>query len=129
MIGTALIEEIRSDEPSNKIWQEAINLSELIKSNYEAVLSATLEALSHARHPDTVAALSTCLIEHLFEYDFSSFDKLEKNIREGDDKSLYALSLCSKFGSSTNRDNVNRWNSVLTEYRGRLESYKMVQGN
>lgn len=123
--GTKLIEKITHGEPSDEIWQQAIALSEGIEKDYETVLQATLLALSFAHHADTVAALSTCLLEHILERNFAAFDIIEERIRGGDDKLLYALSLCWKFGSSKYPENVSRWNALLAKYRQRLTSYQI----
>jgi hypothetical protein len=83
-----------------------------------------LTALSEANHPDTFAALSTCLLEHILEHDFSAFDSLEAAIRGGDNKLLYALSLCAKFGASTDHQNSTRWDALASKYRVRLRVYR-----
>ncbi len=124
MTSNALAELIKTQEPSDAIWQEAISLSELISSQHKAVLDLTLDALSCAHHPDTIAAISTCLIEHILEHDFSAFEKLEQKIRSGDDKVLFALSICSRFGASKVPANVARWDSLLLEYKSRLVAYR-----
>jgi hypothetical protein len=125
MTDARLVERITHGEPSDEIWQQAIALSELIERDYPSVLQATLNALSYARHADTVAALSTCLLEHILERNFAGFDGIEEQVRGGDDKLLYALSLCSKFGVSKHPENASRWDTLLAEFRNRLASYQI----
>ncbi len=125
MIGEALLTAIRK-EPNDGIWQEAILLSENIQTNYQAVLAATMTAVSEANHPDTFAALSTCLLEHILQHDFSAFDSLEAAVRGGDNKALYSLSLCAKFGASTDPQNSSRWDALRNEYRERLRVYRRM---
>jgi hypothetical protein len=124
MSSSRLVEKIEKGEPSDLIWQEAISLSESIRTEYNDVLVGTVEALRHARHPDTIAVLSTCLIEHLLDYDFAGFDTIEDEIRNGNDRLLFALSLSTKFGSSTSAKNSARWDSLLAEYKDRLKSFR-----
>jgi len=107
-------------EPSEAIWKEAIDLSEFIDTQYDMVCEATLMALRKARHQDTIAALATCLLEHLFEHDFSFFDTAEQRILAGDSKLLFALSRCSKFGMATKEVNSRRWDALLLSQQGRL---------
>src|SRR5262245_23914570 len=101
-------------EPSDEIWQEAIRLSESIPVNSEEIFAITMLSLSQATHADTISALSTCLLEHLLEHDFSFFDRIEHRVAEGDDKTLYALSLCAKFGHSSKSENSVRWDALIT---------------
>jgi hypothetical protein len=79
----------------------------------------TMQALAKAQVHDTISALSTCLMEHLLEDDFSCFDDIERRIAEGDDKILYALSLCSKFGMSKITENADRWDRVIEQNEAR----------
>jgi hypothetical protein len=71
MEADALLEAIAAQEPDDKIWQRAIELSEFIQTRYDDVAAATLTAISRARLPDTFAAIATCLLEHLLEHNFS----------------------------------------------------------
>ena len=119
----SLIAEIEAAEPSDTIWQAAIDLSDSIESQFADVFEITLQAISQARHSDTFAALSTCLLEHLLEHDFSAFDTIEAKIRGGDEKVLYALAGCWKFGAAEAPVNAARWNALLTEYETQLLSY------
>jgi hypothetical protein len=121
-----LIEGIKRGEPSDEHWRRAIALSENIGSDFQSVLDDTLGALRYAQHPDTISALSTCLIEHLLEYDFSAFDRLEEAIESGDDKMLYALSLCAKFGASQDEMNSRRWDALLDKFSQRKRAYSQM---
>lgn len=125
----ALAELIKNTEPNDAIWQEAIRLSDSIDSQYEVVFNLTLEALSLSEHTDTIAALSTCLIEHLLEYDFSGFERLEQKIRIGDDKALLAVAMCAKFGASKIPANAARWESLLAEYSPQLAAARERYGD
>jgi hypothetical protein len=129
VIGKSLVDGIKRGEPSDEHWQRAADLSDLIKTNYDDVFSATLRALSYSNHPDTISALSTCLLEHLLEHDFLGFDRVEEQIRQGDDKLLFALSVCSKFGASKEEKNANRWEDLLDEFSGRLSQFRYVLYN
>jgi len=115
---------LMSREPTDEIWQAAIQLSEFIEPDYEQVLEATLTALARANHDDSIAALSTCLLEHLLEHDFAGFDIIEERISQGDDKLLYALSLCSKFGSAQEEANASRWQALLDKHQNRLKRWR-----
>lgn len=69
MIGDELLATIAAGEPNDRIWQEAIELSEYIfrylsLALFNDVAIATFKAVSLAKHPDTFAALATCLLEH-----------------------------------------------------------------
>jgi hypothetical protein len=116
-----LLELIRQ-EPTDEIWQEAIRASESVFRGepLRTVFELTLRALDIAEHDDTIAALSTCLIEHLLEKDFSLFDRIEHQINEGDDKLLYALSLCRKYGLSKVDQNSQRWDLLIQRNWKRL---------
>jgi hypothetical protein len=116
-----LLELIRQ-EPTDEIWQEAIRVSDWVYAGQplKEVFELTLRALDIAKHDDTIDALSTCLIEHLLEKDFSLFDRIEQRINEGDDKLLYALSLCRKYGLSKVDQNSRRWDLLIQRNRKRL---------
>lgn len=85
-------------------------------AHFDDVAIVTFKAVSLAKHPDTFAALATCVLEHLLEYDFSLFDSLERGIRSGDRKLLYTFGLCAKFGLSEEPQNAERWNVLKEEY-------------
>jgi hypothetical protein len=109
-------------EPTNEIWAEAICLSDSIQTEGQKVFRLTMEALARARHKDTIAALSTCLLEHLLQHDFSYFDYMDEKIRGGDDKLLYAFTMCSKFGASKLDVNARRWDALIEANKDRLSS-------
>ena len=114
MIGRALIASIR-EEPTDKIWQESIALNENISDSPNEVWQTIVEALDLTKNGDTIAAIATCLLEHLLEQDFTWFGSVAERVQRGDDKLLYALSVCSKFGESTKAENSSRWNRMLEE--------------
>jgi hypothetical protein len=121
--------ELIGEEPSDEIWQEAIRVSEFIRTQHDEVFQLTMSALAKTEQVDTITALSTCLLEHLLEHDFSCFDYIESRITNGDNKLLYALSLCAKFGLSARAENSSRWDALIEENRNRLsyvrETYKV----
>lgn len=120
MILTIIKELIQKMEPHDDIWQEAIRLSEHIRTDYDEVVSVTLDAISIANRRDTLSALATCLLEHILEWDFSCFSEIERRIITGDDKLLYALSLCARSGTSANPDNSEKWDRLAVENERRL---------
>jgi len=107
-------------EPSEEIWQEAINLAESIDTDADEVFAIISQALSKTRHGDTIAALATCVIEHILERDFAYFDQIEREINKGNGRMLYALASCRKFGESKRDENSRRWDALLAANKARL---------
>jgi hypothetical protein len=111
----ALASLIADGEPSDAIWQASVALSdELFRADQDIngrisfVFEETVSAISAATNPDTFSALATCLLEHLLEVRFSFMDRIERDIRNGNDKLLYALTICSKFGEAKLPQNAER---------------------
>jgi len=121
--GSSLTKIILEREPDASVWQAATALSEQIGQSSGSVCAETFEALASARHEDTISAISTCLLEHLLEHDFSIFDALEKGIRDGNDRWLFALSRCAKFGQSKLSSNSKRWDRLLDDHQVQLRAY------
>jgi hypothetical protein len=111
-------------EPSEEVWQCAIALSESITAEYEAVSRIAFAALDRTNSEDTITAIATCLMEHLFERDFALFESVEAKIAQGDDKCLLAFARCAKFGEALREPNAKRWDLLLASNRDRLRSVR-----
>ncbi len=127
----ALASLIADGEPSDAIWQSSIALSdELYRTDQDVsdrisfVFEETLSAISAATHPDTFSALATCLLEHLLEERFSLIERIERDIRNGNDSLLYALTLCSKFGEAKLPQNAERLGAIEKLYEQRLDAFR-----
>jgi hypothetical protein len=114
------IMKLIEEEPSEEIWKEAINIAESIEANPDEVFAITEKALSKTKHGDTITALSTCIIEHILEHDFSYFDRIESEINRGNGRMIYALAMCRKFGQAKREENSRRWDAILAANKRRL---------
>jgi hypothetical protein len=66
---------------------------------------------------DSIAAIATCILEHVLEHDFTYFDRVEQEIAAGNAAVLRAFFLCSKFGQSKLPENERRWDKLVASSR------------
>lgn len=123
--GDDLLRVIQEAEPDDEVWEEAAHqIAHGYRRRPADEFELLIRALAVAKQADTVAALAHHFLEFLLESDFTTFDLVEREITGRNDKLLFALFLCAKYGEARELANAARWDAVLASCEARLAAFR-----
>jgi hypothetical protein len=104
------------EEGTDARWQAIIRIGEFVQADPEPIWDFILRWGTHPQE-DLRAAVATCLLEHLLEYHFATYFALVE--KEAVANPLFAdtVQRCWPFGSATDSDNVERFNTLAENSR------------
>jgi hypothetical protein len=99
-------------------WQAIIRVAEFLETQPEEVWAFACRWGIH-QQADVRAAIATCILEHLLDFDFATFFPRVQSLARTNGNFAHTFKMCWKFGQAKLSEHAQVWDALLAELDGR----------